>query len=272
VLTRATTALEGAATPEARKSLAADLAATKDPGKIDELLGKPAAPKPPKVRPPTKASLGVDRTTRAWEVFRKEERKFAEDHSETLTDDQLDLRADLRQIVWRARAKQFDNWAHATKIEILDRYDALAKQSGMLQTWINNARGALAEALFIPGYGRSKPVFHKQGVEGATIPDYSIVHQGFTEWINLKSDLIDQGPKQRSGAYQAGVDAAGGYLKTIRDKDALNVPTGDKMSLDCVRDPGPVTRQRMLDILQAPGSPVYRVRFGTGNWIENPNP
>jgi hypothetical protein len=277
VLTRATSALEGAATAEARKTLASDLAATKDAAKIEALLGTPIPPKPPKPRPPTKKSMGVDRARASWDVFRREERKFAESHGETLTDEQLDIRADLRQVVASAETGQFRKLGHKSRLSILDRFDALAKESGMLQTWINQARGDLAEALFNPSYQRSKPIFLNRVrvsaiVEGVTVPDYEIAHTGFSEWVNQKSDLIDQGPRQKSGVYDAAVQAASRYLKRIRERDILNIPSGDKVSLDFIRDPGPGTRQRMLDILHAPGSPVYRVRFGEGPWMENPNP
>ena len=205
----------------------------------------------------TKKNMGIDRASNTWKTLRQEAEQFAKDHGENLTTDQLDLRADLDQVVDNAKSGRFDKLNHSSKIDILDRYDELAAKSGMPQNWINAKRGNLGEALFLPKRGVKKFTF-KGGVEvawgtkDATVPDYSIPEQGYTEWVNQKSDLIDSG-KKSGNVYQAGVAAARSY-RTAAVKEAQNLPPGDKYSLDFIRDPGPDTRKAMLDILFAAGS------------------
>jgi hypothetical protein len=296
-MARASAALEGAPDAEARQKLTGDLAKAKNAAKIDSLLGKPAPPKAPRPRGATKQSMLVDRSAPSWDVYRVEARNFAEKHKESLTEEQLDIRADLEQVLAAARLKKFSRLGHAAREAMLDRFDELAIESGMTGTkrvWVNRARGALSESLFNPQAGNRKPIFFK-GVEmpstrrisdtaGAadidreeeedkyTIPDYQIPRNGFTEWVEQKSDEINKGnPETKTGAFRSGVAAAGKYLQDAKT-DIKNLPPGDKLSIDFVRDPGPVTVQRMLDILFAPGSPFFRVRFGEGTWHENPNP
>lgn len=272
VLDQAAAQLEAAATPESRKELIDQLGTAPTTAAVDALLGRPLPPKPARPRLPTKSSMGVDRSATGWKVFRAEERKFADAHGETLTDEQLDLRADLKQVV--AAAGRLSRLSHASKLEILDRWEALAKQAGVATVWINQRRGALAEALFNPDFLKGKVVFLKGArqtsyVLGSSILDYQLSHPNFSEWVEQKSDLIDRGPKQRDGAYDSGVAAASKYLRDAV-ADATNLPPGDKISIDFIRDPGPVTRNRMLTTLFAPGSPIYRVRFGTSWYTKAP--
>ncbi len=263
-----------ATTGDARASLLESLRTETNRTKMDALLGKAPPPKPPPPIKATKASMGVDRAHPSWKVLRAEAEAFATAHKEQLTSEQLDLRADLEQVVDAARRGGFAKLGRVEKIRILDRFDELAAKSGMLQTWINNRRGAVSEHLFNPGMGQRKPIY-KAGVEvswaereGGTIPDYSISGGTFTEWVNQKSDIIDSGNKRGDGAFESGVDRARTY-RTKADKEAGNLPAGDKYSIEFVRDPGPVTRQRMLEVLFGPGSPIYRVKFGD-TWYTKP--
>jgi hypothetical protein len=295
VMARASAALEAAPEAEARQKLTGDLAKARNAAKIDSLLGKPAPPKAPRPRGATKESMLVDRSAPSWDVYRVEVEKFAEAHKESPrpTKEQLDIRADLEQVLAAARLKKFSRLGHASREAMLDKFDQEAIKSGMLREWINNARGALSEMLFNPDFGKKKPVFFKgrempstRRIRGSaeaadvdrkekdkyTIPDYQIPGKGFTEWVEQKSDEINKGnPETKTGAFRSGVAAAGKYLRDAK-LDIKNLPPGDKLSIDFVRDPGPVTVQRMLDILFAPGSPFFRVRFGEGTWHENPNP
>jgi len=101
--------------------------------------------------------------------------------------------------------------------------------------------------------------------KGSTSPDYSVKHDGFTEWVNQKYDNINEG-HDRHGVYLAGIDAARIYLRSAR-VEAANLPREDRYSLDFVADPGPETRQAMLRILFCGGSPVHRVKFGE-SWYD----
>lgn len=49
---------------------------------------------------------------------------------------------------------------------------------------------------------------------------------------------------------------------------APNLPAGDLLSLDFIRNAGPITRARMLDILFVADRPLSRVRFGGGEWMQ----
>ncbi len=270
-IARATVRLEGAATATERAELLQKLRSTTDAAKLDVLLGKPVVPPPPPPVRATKANMGVDRSRNSWKAFRVEVEKFAVAHGETLTSAQLDLRADLEQVIDAARSGRLDALGQASKLSILDRFDQLAQQSGMQQTWINAKRGNLSEYLFNPQRGLRKTSFLRSGAggsgikvawgtKGATVPDYAIDQGTFTEWVNQKSDLIDSGPKTAS-VYASGRAAARTYRQKA-DLEAGNLPSGDKYSVDFVRDPGPETRKVMLTILKDAGSPVHRVKFG----------
>ncbi len=269
-LAGATQRLEAAATPAARQELLNNLRTITDRTKIETLLGKPPPPKPSQPQTVTKKNMGIDRSSSLWKTLRQETEQFAKDHGENLTTDQLDLRADLDQVVDNAKNGRFDKLGQSSKIDILDRYDELAAKSGMLRVWINAKRGNLSEALFLPKRGVKKFTF-KGGVEvpwgtqDATVPDYAMPQQGLTEWVNQKSDIIDSGRKSLN-VYRVGLTAARRY-RTIAVKEAKNLPPGDKYSLDFIRDPGPDTRTAMLNVLFAPGSPVHRVKFGE-TWYE----
>ncbi len=269
-LGRARSQLEAAPTPEARNKLRQDLLAADTLPKVETLLGNPPPPKPPRPSLPTKKDMGIDRSRPLWSTLRAEAQKFATDHGETLTSDQIDLRADGDQVIEAARRGGFDRLGRDSKLDILDRWEALAQKSGMQQTWINNKKGILSEAMFLPKRGLRKMVF-KAGVEApwgttdATIPDYSLPQQGHTEWVNMKSDSINSGRKS-GDVYQAGTKAATAYRgKAVAE--AGNLPKGDKYSLDFIRDPGPETRNAMLKILFGEGSPIHRVKFGD-TWYE----
>jgi len=269
-LKRASERLDSAPTAEARKLLHDQILAA-NRKQLATLLGTPvsATPKTPKM---TKATLGVNRSAANWKVFRGEAEKFATLHDEKLTDAQIDARADMEQIHEWARQKKYDSFSHANRRAILDRFDELAKDTNLAQATANQMRGDLAEALFNPEYGKKKEIFlggiqQTANVKGSSIPDYKIVHPGFAERVELKSDLIDRGTQQKDGAFDSGVSAAQEYLKDVQ-ADIGNLPVGDKISLDFIRDPGATTRRRMLELVFAEGSPVYRVRFGGGPWLE----
>ncbi len=268
------------ADPAGTKSFVDDLKAAKTPDELAKTLGKEKAkpPKKPVVRA-TKKTLHVDRSRKEWTTVREEQRREAEDHGQTLSDEELDLRADCELFFLDAKNGRFRRFGRTSKLKFLDAFDAVAKRSKMPQSWINAHRGILGEALFNPDYGKPKDAFigGKKVVgklpAGATIPDYKLPHPAFTEYVNQKSDLIDQGPKD-ADVFKSGTAAARRYLDVAKGTptspgEATNLPTGDRYSLDFVRDPGEATRKAMLDILFAKDSPVYRVKFGEV-WYTNP--
>jgi hypothetical protein len=202
----------------------------------------------------------------------------AQAHGETLTPDELDIRADLEMVRDRAKRGDLAKLSYADKVSILNRFDELAKQSKMATGPINGKRGDLAEALFNPDYGKARYAFKggkafnlkdvpKDKRNTYTKPDYRHEEGGVVEWVELKSDLIDQGPKS-GDVYTSGKAAANEYVKHAKT-DAPDLPPGDKYSMHFIRDPGPETRQAMLDILFAPDSPIYRVKFGE-TWYTRP--
>ena len=267
ILETAELKIESTSSNTERVSLIEQLQTQTNPIKINEILGRPN-PKP-LVRPKkaTKKSMGVDRSHSSWKMLRSEAEQFAKDHGEKLTSEQVDIRADLEQVLFAAKKGDFKRLRLSTesKIKIIDRFDGLALDSKMPQSLINNKRGSLTEWLFLPTPGGKKTSFAggevvSYGTKGSTVPDYDIPHSGFREWVNLKSDIINVG-KQSGGVYLAGKSAASKYLKKAKI-EAANLPSGDKYSIDFIRDPGPVTRSTMIDILINPKSPVYRVKFG----------
>lgn len=276
------------ADPAGTKPFVDDLKAAKTPDELAKTLGKEKAkpPKKPVVRA-TKKSLPVERSRKEWTTVREEEKLEAEGHGQTLSEKELDLRADCELFFLDAKNGRFRRFGRESKLKFLDAFDAVAKESKMPQSWINAHRGYLSEALFNPQFGLPKEAFSGgKKVVGkipagakATIPDYKIPHSTFTEYINQKSDLIDRGDKD-GDVFEAGTAAAKRYLdkakgtpaspgETPTPGEATNLRAGDRYSLDFVRDPGEATRKAMLDILFAKDSPVFRVKFGDV-WYPNP--
>ena len=261
-----------ATSPEAARSLADQMTNAASRAKLEALLGTPVTEPPAKPARVTRKTLGVSRATSQWKTLRGEADKFATLHDEKLTDDQLDARADAAQIQALARQGKYANFSHANRQAILDRVDELSRDGAVDQVIANGRRGDVAEALFNPDYQKKDRIFllgveQKTKVADSTVPDYGLAHGSLTEWVELKSDVIDRGTIQKDGAFDSGVAAAGKYLREAR-ADMPNLPPGDRLSLDFIRDPGPITRQRMLDILFVADSPLSRVRFGGAEWVE----
>ncbi|MCK5345306.1 MAG: hypothetical protein KAR20_17975, partial [Candidatus Heimdallarchaeota archaeon] len=264
ILDAAEAKIDSTTDPMARETLINKLQTTKSDN-IDALLGKPGPKKPTPPPKATKKDMGINRGHKSWKTFRNEAEQFAKDHNETLTKEQLDNRADIEQVLAAAKRLGFKKLGHKSKLGVLNKFEQLAENSGMARSLINNKRGSLAEWLFLPTPAAKKTSFVggdvvPYGTKDSTVPDYDIPHTGFKEWVNLKSDLINSGSKS-AGVFRTGKDAARKY-RIAAKKEAGNLPSGDKYSMDFIRDPGPVTRQAMLDILFNAGSPIYRVKFG----------
>jgi hypothetical protein len=272
------------------------LEAAKDYPAVTKLLD-PTAPvaKRPRVKrvPVSKTRLQIDRND-AWETQRAQTQREAEAHKETLTDDQIDLRTDCDVFFARAKQLWYRQFQHRQRVDFLDAFDHVAKQSKAPDWWINSHRGTVSEALFNPEFGMQKTAFkgNKEVKVGRkpdgtyesdyVVPDYKIEHPGFKEWINQKSDRIDQGTKNAKGVFESGVDAAKTYLRNARDgrakpkkpgerlpPEAGALPVGDRYSLEFVRDPGALTKEAMLEILFSDGT-IFRVKFGDKPWEPNP--
>ena len=280
-LERVGDALAAAPTEAARAELRAKIIGADTRAKLDVALG---APKPPRARPPARPRgyTGPQTSDPSWSAYEAQATKFASDHGETLTPDNLRRRAAMLQIIGNAKKLVYARWARQAKLDLLDQYDMLGRQSGAETTWINQARGDLAEWLFSPGRGMRRRFFLKhvdvgRSVTGVSILDYGLETgqtradgQPQIEWVDLKSDYLGHdrtgAPKGKADpmalASAEGKAAARQYLKDAT-ADQSNLPVGDTISLHFVRDPGPFTRKAMVDILLlTPGTPVSRVRIG----------
>jgi hypothetical protein len=98
-------------------------------------------------------------------------------------------------------------------------------------------------------------------VQGITVPDDWYQIDGAWEALELKSDLIDAPTADLPGL----TALARRYLADARG-DAENLPLGARYALWFIRDPGPAGRAAMMAELSVAGSPVTRVRFGSGQW------
>jgi len=281
VLAGAAARINSAQTTEARAQLIQELLAANTPLRIRRFLFPPPPPVP--LPTATAENMGINRDHPDWIAFHSEVEAFAASHKQQgASHEQLQIRADLEMVLSRARNGDLQDLTPEQKRGVLNRYDEMAAQEqqlaiaaghpelAMLYQWINARRGNLAEYLFIPVEERllGKPAFINgrqvqpgESREGSTIPDYSTTETGVNERVNIKSDLIDRGTRQRIGAYQNGVDAARAY-RDWAIKAVTQLPAGDKLSIDFIHDPGEITRLRMLQILFDTGSPVYRVKFG----------
>jgi hypothetical protein len=268
-----------AATPEGLTGLIDQMKVAKDKKALDKILGILPPPAPAKPAKATKATMGIDRSHSSWKAFRADAVVDAKAHGETLTPDELDIRADLEMVRDRAKRGDLAKLSYADKVSILNRFDELAKQSKMGTGPINGKRGDLAEAMFNPDYGKTRYAFKdkkafnlkevpKDQRNTYTKPDYRHEEGGVVEWVELKSDLIDGGPKS-GDVYTSGRDAAHTYVKHAIT-DAPDLPPGNQYSIHFIRDPGAATRKAMRLILLADGSPIYRVKFGDGPWEPRP--
>jgi hypothetical protein len=208
----------------------------------------------------TKDSLGIDRGSVQWRTIREEVGRTYTG----LPAAQLDLRADLDQVLAVAHARRFDKiTAHDTKLAMLDRFDQLCRDAGLSIGSRNGRRGLLAELLFIPGRGKWVIFFKtdeiKIPVAGSTVPDDWYLVDGVREALELKSDLLHL---MNLGDLKA---LARAYLTDARG-DAENLPKGSRYGLWFIRDPGKAGRDAMAAELSAAGSPITRVRFGAGDW------
>ncbi|BCJ50645.1 hypothetical protein Asp14428_21200 [Actinoplanes sp. NBRC 14428] len=212
----------------------------------------------------TKDSLKIDRSLVQWRTIRAEiERNYPH-----LTAEQRDGRADLDQVLEAARAGKFaKSLSHATRLAMLDRFDALGRQYGLSPGSISGRRGTLAEWLFIPGRGFRRTVWLRgkqirQVVSGCTVSDDWYQVDGRWEALELKSDLIHQ---QSTAELRA---LAGGYL-TDAAGDAENLPPGSRYALWFIREPGTqADMDAMITVLRGGGSPITRVRFGDREWVD----
>lgn len=269
LIERAAAALEDAPTPADADQLRQRILGARNAAQIEVALG---APRPPRAPRPSRRFTGPRTSDPQWPRFVAEAQQFAADHHETLSPANLERRATMRQMLSDASIGRFSTLTREARIRILDAYDELGRQSGAQTTWINQGRGDLAEWLFSPGRGAPRSFFLRgvnvgRSVSGVSILDYSLP-TGQTrsgggpqnEWVDLKSDDID---RDRNGQPSSvGVNRADRYLREAR-LDMPNLPPGDLLSIHFVRDPGPITRRAMLDILlRSPGSPVNRVKFG----------
>jgi hypothetical protein len=276
ILPRARAKIEEAPTPDARAEIIRMLQTEGDVVRLGELLGKARPPRPPRPVRPTKRNLGVDRRLAMWTQFRGTEVRHATRHNETPTPEQLDQRADVLLILDRAKSGAFDHIKeHNSKVEIINRFEELCLEAGIDRGRTNALRGSLSEVLIRPVRFEPKRAF-LDGKEvpwntaGASKLDYSLTdNPAFTEWVEQKSDVLSGGHRRRDRAFEVGVAAARKYRKDAID-DLKNLPPGDKLSLEFIREPDPATKKVMLQVLFGPGSPVYRVRFGGRGWETRP--
>jgi hypothetical protein len=221
----------------------------------------------------------------------------------------IDAYATILQIRDRVRT-HFERYqkelSQEAKEQLLDRIDALGEKADLQNTWIINLRGSVAEALVGPHGGLAQerlanplhpaeaPAEALPGAPaGATRPGFTRLDDFFEpgtrprgtgsgpatpgrEWVEIKSDRIDQGP----GGDRVDSDAVGAsrrYAKGARaDWDALlaNEKTrtrGDGIVMHWVRKPrSQATINAMLAELFSKDSPIKAVRFGDDAWIERP--
>jgi Domain of unknown function (DUF4157) len=272
ILPRATSKIDSLPVTD-RPALLDSLRTESDRARLDALIGKQKAPPKPRPVKPTKANMGVDRGVKAWSRFYANEAAGAIKRKE-LNPDQTTLakRADVLQILDRAKQGVFKDLSHESRVALIDRFDALGISAGMGRGRVNALRGSLSEVLLRPDPFEAKHAF-KGGQEvplgaagsGATIPDYSLRHPGSIEWVNQKSDWIDKDSQNKADVFARGVTAANAYRDAARIEGA-NVPAGDRYSLDFIRDPGDATRRAMLKILFTEPL-IFRVKFGTG-WYD----
>ncbi|HEV3002402.1 MAG TPA: hypothetical protein VGW75_16790 [Solirubrobacteraceae bacterium] len=260
-LQRATGAIEAAPTPEARAAVLTTLR-TGTEAQVKALLG---VAKKKFIRAPqlNRKEVGIDRSRVDWkEVHLKKATRYATEHGEVLTPEQLGMRADILQIQANAEYRRYGKWSWNDRLKVLDKVEQLGKDSLLDRGPLNSRRGSISEWLFNPQRHLPKRVFLDRievpgrAPEGSTIPDFFVKHADHVEWFNQKSDIrVVQGMRDA-------VAAAREYLQIAIEREARNIPVGDTYSLHFVRTPEASVREAMTRILLGPGSPIKRVIFG----------
>jgi hypothetical protein len=183
---------------------------------------------------------------------------------------------------WQAQQKL----KYASKLRILQDLDDIARAGGLPDTWINNARGDVAEALFAPGGGRKQisipnPDHPAAGggpgrtqLDGVYQPgERPLSTSPVREWVEVKSDLIDL-PGKAGAANSHSVGLARKYAKGgLQDWDALRANPSmqdDRIVIHFVRKPDAATIEAMKAILLGPDSPFAAVGFGD-QWHNRPS-
>ncbi len=240
-------------------------------GEVESTLGvaksKVAKPKPFRV-PKGQIIPSRDHPTRqAAEVWMNKP-----DYLSQVPNGKYEAFVELRQIFELVEQGAFQHWSYDQKRNLILTFNDMAAKAGFPTEWVNSFRGRMTEVLFTRNPWAKRPWF-KGGVEvargtpGATEPDYPITHKGenaFTEWVNIKSDFLTAANGTRKAMeYLRNAD---GTTK----REALELPPGDKYSLHFIFDPGKATRDAMLAILLADGTPIYRVKFGE-TWYDRTN-
>jgi len=273
----------------------------------EQVLDIPAPPRAP--RKQRGLEIKAARDDALWGGFVTDAQTFVDSHPEWRawatrgenppTRAQLIERvAIISQIRSLARRGQYDHLTRAQRLTLLDTYIQFGRETGFTTRDfvgpLNQASGALSEALFLPpGARRGVRLPHKPEdptvpVDPAkkpetTLPDYEMpasdrVVPGVRNFVEQKSNRLSA--ETAAGANAGDVALAREHLdEAVEDRPGIRAagaetlsgfeaPAGDAVHLiEYVRVPNQATREAMYDVLLGPGSPLTAVKFGDLPWM-----
>ncbi len=184
---------------------------------------KPSAPKPIKV---TKDNLGIDRGSAEWKALRALQELRNASRATPLSAEQLDVRADVDQVVEVSKRGRFSKWSFQDKLALVVKLTTIQAGGGYVCRAATSSRGGGGERLFIPGYRAGEKLGFLNGkvvplaTAGDTELDWLFDHEGGLGGGEIKSDRLDL------------KDTPGEISSIITDyctegmQDAYNSPTG----------------------------------------------
>jgi hypothetical protein len=273
----------------------------------EQVLDIPAPPRAP--RPRQGLEIKAARDDALWSSFVKDAEEFVRDpeHREWYaratsgknprTREQLIERlAVIGQIRSLARRGQYEHLTREQRLTLLDDYIRFTRETGFTDRFVgplNQASGALSEALFLPPGARrgvrlphtpdpSVPRDPAKKIE-TTLPDYEM--PAADRVVPGVRNFVEQKSNQLSAETRTGVDAGDEALArkhlddAVKDQPGIRAagaetlpgfeaPAGGAVHLiEYVRVPNEATRKAMYDILLGPGSPLTAVKFGDLPWM-----
>ena len=256
-------------TPEAHRSAYIEqLIGLKAPA-MRALLKGPEPVREPEVKIDAKTA-GVNPKSRQWKsAFAWFAAKYPNESVKV-----NEARASVQQLLEKAQARRYYHLPYTTQLAILAKLDTLCKEAnydegGRKGPW-NNVYGAVVEWMVLPKGAGNKTAWYKGSNKNiprrrtdVTIPDDWDVANGVGVQTEVKGNRI------HDPALASPVEVARKhYAEALAD--ATNLPTGSVIQIHYFHIPPAAFQHQIIDYFSQVGSPIKRVRFGPGKWLDVP--
>lgn len=256
-------------TPEAQRSAYIEQLIGMKAVSMRALLTGPGPVKEPKVKIDAETA-GVNPKSKQWKsALAWFEAKYPKESIKV-----KEARASVQQILEIAQARRYYNLPYTTQLAILAKLDTFCKEAkydegGYKGPW-NNVYGAVIEWMALPKGAGNKTAWYKGSNKNiprrrsdVTIPDDWDVANGVGVQTEVKGNRIH---------YPALVNPLEAARKHYAEAlaDATNIPTGSVIQIHYFHIPPAAFQHQIIDYFSQVGSPIKRVRFGPGKWLDVP--